>query len=90
MEIREAILHLQAARLMLLGRDNQPISDLYYALEMAISALEKQEAKKPIIHDMSPLCEAVYNCPSCNAQVNDNVFCWFCGQRIDWSGNGSS
>lgn len=39
----EAIRHLQAARLMLLGKDNQPISDLYYALDMAIHALEQTQ-----------------------------------------------
>ena len=37
----EAIKLLQATRMMLLGKDNQPISDLYDALEMAISALEQ-------------------------------------------------
>lgn len=39
----EAIRHIEAAKLMLLGKDNQPISDLYYALDMAIKALESCE-----------------------------------------------
>lgn len=39
----EAIRLLQATRLMLLGKDNQPISDLYYALEMAINSLKIDE-----------------------------------------------
>lgn len=43
MERKEAIKHLQAAKLMLLGPDNQPISDLYYALEVAIDSLEADE-----------------------------------------------
>ena len=38
---QEAILQLQAARLMLLGNDNQPVSDLYYAIDVAITALEQ-------------------------------------------------
>lgn len=40
---KEAIRHLQAARLMLLRPDRQPISDLYDALSIAIEALEKSE-----------------------------------------------
>ena len=39
----EAIRHLQAARLMLLGKDNQPISDLYYAIDAGIEALEQTQ-----------------------------------------------
>lgn len=38
----EAIRHLEAAKLMLLGNDNQPISDLYYALDMSIEALKAE------------------------------------------------
>lgn len=40
---QEAIRHLEAARLMLLGKDGQPISDLYDALTVAIEALERSE-----------------------------------------------
>lgn len=40
---KEAIRHLQAARLMLLRPDGQPISDLYDALTVAIEALERSE-----------------------------------------------
>jgi len=40
---QEAIRHLKAARLMLLGKDGQPISDLYDALSIAIEALERSE-----------------------------------------------
>ena len=39
----EAIKHLQAARLMLLGKDNQPISDLYYAIDAGIEAHEQTQ-----------------------------------------------
>ena len=44
----EAIKLLQAARMMLLGEDNQPVSDLYDALDMAISALEQQQKDEDI------------------------------------------
>lgn len=40
---QEAIRHLQAARLMLLGKDGQPILDLYDALSIAIESLERSE-----------------------------------------------
>lgn len=39
----EAIKLLQVTRLMLMDGANQPISDLYYALDMAIEALEQTE-----------------------------------------------
>ena len=39
----EAVKMLQATRLMLMDGANQPISDLYYALDMAIETLEQTE-----------------------------------------------
>ena len=44
----DAIKLLQATRMMLLGEDNQPVSDLYDALEMAISALEQEPCNDAI------------------------------------------
>ena len=43
MTIEEAVKMLQVTRLMLMDGANQPISDLYYALDMAIEALEQTE-----------------------------------------------
>lgn len=43
---QEAIRHLQAARLMLLGKDGQPISDLYDALSIAIDTIELSEIEE--------------------------------------------
>lgn len=40
MNNEEAKIHLQSAKLMLLGADGQPVSDLYYAVEKGIKALE--------------------------------------------------
>ena len=45
MTIEEAVKMLQVTRLMLMDGANQPISDLYYALDMAIEALEQTEPK---------------------------------------------
>ena len=56
------------------------------AFQMAINALEKQIAKKPIFyaHD--------YYCSVCNSLVGNNEFEWkrfkycdTCGQKLDWS-----
>lgn len=41
---KEAIKLLQSAKMMLLGKDNQPVSDLYDALDMAIDALKLMDA----------------------------------------------
>ena len=46
----EAVKMLQVTRLMLMDGANQPISDLYYALDMAIEALEQtdpSDSEKP-------------------------------------------
>lgn len=43
MKREESIRLLKAASLMLLGKDNQPVSDLYYAMLDAIDALEEQK-----------------------------------------------
>lgn len=51
----EATRLLKAAQLMLLGKDNQPISDLYYALQIAVDSIEElkesREADKWITID---------------------------------------
>lgn len=46
MSRQEAIRHLEAARLLLLGQDRQPISDLHDALTVAIEALEQTVEKE--------------------------------------------
>lgn len=61
----------------------------YIACDMAISALEKQEGKKPKLHP-KPLKNEVFwwNCSHCGAHNHTNTrhnFCHHCGGRIDWS-----
>lgn len=41
MTLDEATRLLNATQLMLLGGDNQPISDLYYALQIAVDSIEE-------------------------------------------------
>lgn len=42
----ESLRHLKAAQLMLLGKDNQPISDLYYALQTAVDSIEELQERR--------------------------------------------
>ena len=65
-------------------------------ISAAISALEKQIAKKPIdiydeniyqIDDDDYIHESAQfgSCPACNHEVQDGMlFCSFCGQALDW------
>lgn len=56
------------------------------ACDMAISALEKQIAKKPVIYKGTNRAD----CPICGMTVRGidkpfGDFCSKCGQRLDWS-----
>lgn len=62
--------------------------------KIALSALEKQVAKKPKAHpvDVEKLkignwCKitTIYRCPNCNRIVSQAYeFCRICGQALDW------
>lgn len=73
-------------------------SDGGKAILLAISALEKQIAKKPKKMEYKPLVDFgwEYACPSCGCAVGKNQhddgeftdkddFCASCGQKLDWS-----
>ena len=66
----EAVKILQATRLMLMDGANQPISDLYYALDMAIEALEQTE---PSNSEKPNNCEPKI-CDTCR-YYNSNIPC---------------
>ena len=62
-------------------------SNLNEVFDMAIEALEKQIHKKPlqiITDDNEYICMI---CPSCQqiAVDLDDIHCWKCGQKLDWS-----
>lgn len=62
-------------------------SDIKEAIQCAISALEKQIPKKPILDTIFPSGVRWYLCPVCkhnNIEKNDN-YCHNCGQALDWS-----
>lgn len=44
--LTEATRLLNATQLMLLGKDNQPISDLYYALQIAVDAIDELQERR--------------------------------------------
>lgn len=54
------------------------------AREMAIKALEKQIAKKPI---KDKEFSSLFNCPSCGRRqkiMYEQNYCKVCGQKLDW------
>lgn len=73
--------------------------DYDIAFETAIEALEKQIPKKPIPYSISLGEEPVkigrcfyhqganvHICPNCSNFISiTNVFCFWCGQALDWS-----
>ena len=69
--------------------------DRKYALDLAISALEKQVSKKP--EDLQPVKNAARytfsesgKCPCCGETIDyycNSWVCDFCGQAIDWGDN---
>ena len=55
----EAKRHLQAAKIMLLGKDGQPISDLYEAICVALDAIDAIEAAEQKIAELERILKAV-------------------------------
>ena len=65
------------------------------SLVLAISALEKQIPKKPIVNSSKYGFIDAYYCPVCNSYIRsiatrreviltENIFCGVCGQKINW------
>ena len=53
--------------------------------ELAIEALEKQIAKK-VTHEAT--IQKFHTCPNCKNvldRFDKTLYCWFCGQKIDWN-----
>jgi len=69
MKPEESIRLLKAAQLMLLGKDNQPISDLYYALQDGVDAIEEKSRTVKVLY----LCDK--NKPDCEKTMCGEEFC---------------
>ena len=67
----------------------QPCGNVGLAFEMAIKALEKQIAKKPLgttmAKDKDTSVGSIGKCPCCDSIVaEDMLWCDECGQKLDW------
>lgn len=82
MEIKEAIEWLKSIdKKYIHGGDEGFDSKRHEAMRMAVSALEKQNGKKPLpVSNNSTWSK----CPVCGNTGIDE-YCGRCGQRIDWS-----
>lgn len=64
-----------------------------HAREIAISALEKQTQKKPILDTIFPSGVKWWRCPVCNKIIvgcianRPQKYCANCGQALKWSDN---
>ena len=64
------------------------LNEKFAALNVAISALDKQIPKKPIsLPDGHPFYYKIHDCPFCeeSVYVAEGEFCPSCGQALDWS-----
>ena len=65
------------------------------SLDIAISALEKQIPKKPILDTIFPSGVKWWRCPVCNKIIvgciagRPQKYCDDCGQALDFNSNGS-
>ena len=89
----EAIEKLKNMRLFMQITDKNSehkfAEDDYKTNEMAIQALKKQIAKKPVKSENQVVRYAnTYCCPICNLGItgtNIAKWCYHCGQKLDWS-----
>lgn len=85
---REAIMTLQAHVVFACekaGLSKAAVKAVEDALDMAISALKRQESKKPLKMKDCKL-RSPYSCPECYTEIPPGCeYCWRCGKKIDWS-----
>lgn len=90
MTIQEIICELEREKSWF---DGMPDHNMFGALNMAISALEKQIPKKPIGKEVIGVSMSGYKykgqCPKCSLTVSQFLgnYCHHCGQALDWSDN---
>lgn len=81
MDAKEAIKYLKS---MLFTADMSESTLKEIAVnKMAISALEKQVPKEPVVSNEN-YDEIEYLCPVCNRLVGNMNYCLSCGQRLNW------
>ncbi len=69
------------------GLSKAVIKSVEDALDFAISALKKQEPKKPLkTKGCNCKLRSPYSCPECYTEIPPGCeYCWRCGKKIDWS-----
>ena len=62
------------------------IPEYIEAMNMAISALEKQEPMKPMAPELDPLGGVTHPCGNCGGELVSKFhdFCPWCGQAVNW------
>lgn len=83
MDEREAIERIKVHNQIHFEKEYPKAIKITKALDMAVDALEKQIAKKPIRKYGN------YNCPICDkstmsVSARKKDWCDFCGQKLDW------
>lgn len=56
-----------------------------FTFKSVIEAREKQIAKKVTHEATIQKCHTCPNCKNVLDRFNKTLYCWFCGQRLDWS-----
>ena len=85
MENREAIEILKNMKWSITTKFNA-INNSTKALDLAISALEKQEPMKPMAPELDPLGGVTHPCGNCGGELVSKFhdFCPWCGQAVNW------
>jgi hypothetical protein len=86
MKTEEAIAKIEQQKLEFL-ENNIDYAGITEAYNMAVSALEKQEGKKPV-NTRKLFADHLYigYCPVCGDGSNSEFkYCCLCGQKLDWS-----
>lgn len=86
MKIEKAIDHLQLLRYDCLYYGTKETVTLY---DLAISALKKQVAKKPLRQQLNANDVLIGLCPVCNKMwcIKYKEYCANCGQALKWEDN---
>lgn len=56
-----------------------------FTFRSLINAREKQVAKKVTHEATIQKCHTCPNCKNVLDRFDKTLYCWFCGQRLDWS-----
>lgn len=72
-----------------IGLSEKCLDRILESKKIAVSALEKQIPKKPIMCDKQDIRYVhKYQCPNCKGTFTGtgiSKYCYHCGQKLDWS-----